>query len=243
VRFRYDAQATRGRWRTARQVLSERGWLYLLRIVGLWATSPVWRPVVRRLGRTFELAPERHAYFLHNYNLTWSNERAVEIPIVWSEVCRRRGGRVLEVGNVLSHYFDVRHQVLDKFERGGSILNEDAVSFRADRPYDLIVSISTLEHIGWDEDPRDPGKIARTVANLSAQLAPGGCLVATLPLGYNADMDRQLAAGSLPFSRCRYLRRSGLTTWSEVAWEQVAGATYGDRWPGTRGLVIGYVER
>ena len=65
----------------------------------------------------------------------------------------------------------------------------------------------------------------------------------TLPLGYNPFMDGLLAAGALPFSRCHYLERKGLTTWSEANWPAVAGAAYGERWPGTRGLVIGVFDR
>ena len=30
-------------------------------------------------------------------------------------------------------------------------------------PFDLIVAISTLEHVGWDESPRDPAKAPRAV--------------------------------------------------------------------------------
>jgi SAM-dependent methyltransferase len=199
--------------------------------------------VVRRLGRTFQLAPVRHAYFLHNYNLTWSNERAVEIPIVRAAVLARRGGRMLEVGNVLSHYFAVGHEVIDKFERGPAVRNADAAAFRASHPYDLIVSISTLEHVGWDEEPRDAGKIPRAIANLRDHLAPGGRLVATLALGYNPVLDGLLAAGALPFSRAHWLKREGLTTWSEADRPAVAGAAYGERWPGAQGLVIGVLER
>jgi SAM-dependent methyltransferase len=243
VRWSYDAGARLGRWRSARLALGEKGFFYVARMAALAAAFPLWRLVDKVFPRSFAFQAARYRYFLHGYNLTWSNERAVEIPIVLAEVRARRGGRVLEVGNVLSHYADVRHEVIDKFERGPGIRNDDAATFRDAALYDLIVSISTLEHVGWDEQPRDPGKLARAVANLTAQLAPGGRLVATLPLGYNPGMDEQLAAGALPFSRCHYLRREGLTTWVEADWTAVAGSPYGERWPGTRGLVIGVVER
>jgi hypothetical protein len=243
VRWRYDGEAVRSRWRSARQALAERGWLYILRLASLWASYPLWRLYFKVFPRTFELQAARYPYFLHDYNVTWCNERAVEIPIVWAEVRRRRGRRVLEVGNVLAHYFAVDHEVVDKFEKGRSISNEDVATFRGGRPYDLIVSISTLEHIGWDEEPQDGGKIVRAIANLSEQLAPGGRLVATLPLGYNPVMDAQLAAGALPFSRCHYLVRRGMLSWAETDWQGVAGSAYAERWPGARGLVIGVVER
>lgn len=243
MRWTYDGGARRGPWRSARLALAEKGFFYVARLAALGAALPLWRLVDKVFPRRFTFQAARYRYFLHGYNLTWSNERAVEIPIVLAEVLARRGGRVLEVGNVLSHYFDLRHEVIDKFERGPRIRNDDVATFRAAAPYDLIVSISTLEHVGWDEVPRDPGKLSRAIANLCAHLAPGGRLVATLPLGYNPGMDALLAARALPFSRCHYLRRKGLTTWVEADWNDVAGSLYGERWPGTRGLVIGVVER
>jgi hypothetical protein len=242
VRWRYGDDAAPSRWRSARQVLAQRGLPFFLRLAALWATFPLWRLAFMLFPRTCTFRGERYPYFLHGYNVTWCNERAVEIPIVWAEVSRGDGRRVLEVGNVLSHYFAVTHDVIDKFERAPGVRNEDAVSFRAGRPYDLIVSISTLEHVGWDDEPRDPGKIERALANLCAQLAPGGRLVATLPVGYNPHLDA-LLAGGCPFSRCYYLKRLGLTAWREADWPEVAGSAYDDPWPGARGLVIGVVER
>jgi SAM-dependent methyltransferase len=243
MRWRYAAGAPASRWSSARQALAEKGVPYVLRLAVLWATYPLWRLYFKALPRTFALQSACHTYFLANYNLTWCNERAVEIPIVWAEVSRHRGERVLEVGNVLSHYFAVDHDILDKFESGGSVRTEDVVSFRTADRYDLIVSISTLEHVGWDEEPQDAGKISRAIANLSDHLAPGGRLLATLPLGYNPSLDAQLARRALPFTRCHYLKREGMMRWTEAEWPAVAGSTYGERWPGARGLVIAVIER
>jgi hypothetical protein len=123
------------------------------------------------------------------------------------------------------------------------VINQDAVTFRGDGPYDLIVSVSTLEHVGWDDEPREPRKVLRALENLVSQLAPGGRLMATLPLGYNPGLDALLAAGEVPFTRMSCLKRSGLNTWTEVPWSAVQGSAYDDgRWPGTTGLVFGWIE-
>jgi len=242
LRWSYDAGAAPSLWRSARQALAENGVLYVARVAALWASFPLWGLYFRAFPRGFAFQAARYPYFLRGYNLTWSNERAVEVPIVWAEVQAHRGGRVLEVGNVLSHNFAIDHVVIDKFERGPAVRNEDVASFRSPHRYDLIVSISTLEHVGWDEEPRDPGKIPRALANLRAHLAPGGRLVATLAVGYNPVLDGLLAADALPFTRCHYMRRRGLTAWSEADWPAVAGSSYGRRWPGAAGLAIGVVE-
>ena len=44
------------------------------------------------------------------------------------------------------------HDVLDKYEKGNNVINDDVVSFSTEVKYDLIVSVSTLEHVGWDEN-------------------------------------------------------------------------------------------
>jgi SAM-dependent methyltransferase len=241
VRWTYAAGWTSSLWRSARQALGEKGLVYVLRVGVLWATFPLWRLGFRAFPRTFCFQGTTYPCFFHSYNSTWSNERAVEVPIARALLEKHRGKRVLEVGNVLSHYLQVAHEILDKFETGPAIRNEDVVAFHSPLPYDLIVSISTLEHVGWDEEPKDPEKILRAVANLAGQLAPGGRLLVTLPLGYNPDMDALLARDAIPFSRRYCLKRQGWWRWEEVPWEEIAGSRYGEGWPGARGLVIGEI--
>jgi len=94
------------------------------------------------------------------------NERAVEIPIIWHIVRENKGKRILEAGNVLSHYFRVDHDIVDKYERAEDVINEDVVNFQPSKKYDLIVSISTLGHVGWDENPKEPSKILKAIEHL-----------------------------------------------------------------------------
>lgn len=55
--------------------------------------------------RTFAFRGDAHRYFYHRYNTTWRNERTVEIPIILEVLNKSKGKSILEVGNVLSHYF------------------------------------------------------------------------------------------------------------------------------------------
>lgn len=242
MRWTYASGWTGNLWQSAKQALAERGLAYVLRVGALWATFPLWGLLFRIFPRTFRFDGRTYRCFFHSYNSTWSNERAVEVPIARALLAENRGKRVLEVGNVLSHYLPAGHEILDKFERGPAIRNEDVVAFRSDAPYDLIVSISTLEHVGWDEEPKDPGKILQAVANLASLLAPGGRMVVTLPLGYNPEMDALLARNAIPFTRRHCLKRRGWCTWKEAAWEEIAGSRYGVGWPGASGLVVGVTD-
>jgi hypothetical protein len=116
--------------------------------------------------------------------------------------------RTLEIGNVLSNFFPVRHLVVDKYERVPGVINEDVVDFSPPGKYDLIVSISTLEHVGWDPpEPRDPLKLLRAVDNLRSHLTDDGELFVTLPRGWNAELDRFISEGGIPFVERLCLKR------------------------------------
>ena len=75
--------------------------------------------------RTLEFQGQELPYFYHRYNMTWANERCVEVPLGRFYLQRFAGRPILEVGNVLSHYGPTQHTVLDKYERGHHILNQD----------------------------------------------------------------------------------------------------------------------
>ncbi|MBN1677269.1 MAG: hypothetical protein JW880_01895, partial [Candidatus Thermoplasmatota archaeon] len=149
----------------ARKAMKEKGVLHVLRSgaeivsyrLGLNSRF-VYHKLTRSFGE-FSLQGTKYRYFIHRHNTTWKNERCVEIPIVRKILDEYQGKTVLEVGNVLSHYFAVGHDVVDKYEASPGVVNQDVVDFRPGREYDLIVSISTMEHVGWDEDPREKSKI------------------------------------------------------------------------------------
>ena len=124
--------------------------------------------------QTFTLQKETYSYFFHKYNLAWRNERAVEVSIIWRAVKVHQGQKILEVGNVLSHYFPVNHDICDKHEKAKGVINQDIINFQPASKYDLIVSISTLEHVGWDENPREHMAILKAIENLKELLAPEG---------------------------------------------------------------------
>lgn len=195
-------------------------------------------------ARCFEFQGERYPYFYHRYNITWTNERAVEVPIVWRVVSSSRRKRILEVGNVLQHYFPVAHDIVDKYDPSPGLIRADVVDFRSPEPYDVIVSISTLEHVGWDEQPRDPEKVVAAVDNLVSLLAPGGKLIATMPLGYNPNLDGLLATDRLKFSRTGFLKRiSPDNLWREVPWEEVESARYDQPYTCANVLLVASIDR
>lgn len=143
---------------------------------------------------SFVFKGKRLKYFNHRYNNTWRNERAIEVPIVLNYF--RSSKHILEIGNVLKHYISSGHQVLDKYEKGESIINEDIISFKSKKKYDLIVSISTFEHIGIDDFPRDSEKAIKAIKYVIKNLlSKEGSFVITFPINYNTSLSK------LPISR------------------------------------------
>lgn len=193
--------------------------------------------------KSFTFQGRIYDYFYHKYGRTWENERSVEVPIIWEIVKKHQEGSILEVGNVLSHYFPVQHDILDKYEKASRVINQDVVNFQPPKKYGLIVSISTLEHVGWDEKPKNPLKILHAIENLKTRcLAPGGRIVVTLPLGYNSHIDKLLRKGKMPFTRKYYLKRVSYTSYLEVYWKDVCQVKFGLPFPYANGLVIGIIE-
>ena len=190
-------------------------------------------------GRSFRAGDVDYRYFYHAYNETYRNERAVEIPIMWSIVQRVSPERVLEVGNVLGHYFSTRHDVIDKFERAPGVHNVDVVDFRPTKAYDLIVCISTLEHVGYHEKPLEPEKPLRAIRHLQRCLSPQGRLVVSMPIGQNPHLDRMLQDGRIPLDNPLCLRRiSRNNRWREVSWDEIRHAQYRHPYHNANAVVV-----
>ncbi|MBH0181568.1 MAG: hypothetical protein HP490_07820 [Nitrospira sp.] len=130
---------------------------------------------------------------------------------------------------MLAHYVPIHHDVVDKYEVAPGVINQDIVEFAPTERYDLILSISTLEHVGWDEEPREPAKLLQAIEHLRDRcLAPGGQIVVSLPVGYNKFFDGLLRDGKSPFTTQHFLKRiSKRNYWVESDWNGCKDATYG----------------
>jgi hypothetical protein len=91
----------------------------------------LWYYKTFRSSDEFKFHGNTYHYLFHSYLATWRNERAVVVPIIWDIVKKshEQKKRILEVGNVLSYYFKVDHDILDKYEIMEGVINEDIESF------------------------------------------------------------------------------------------------------------------
>lgn len=154
--------------------------------------STTWEPHFLFQGRTLV------------YNrISFNNraERAVEIPLAIDFLARQqqRNERFLEVGNVLQHYeaalgeLPWLRRIIDKFEQGKGVENRDLMDLDPAEKYRLIISISTVEHIGQHSTPNGSfGEIAggddreaplKAIVKIYDLLESGGHAFVTVPFG------------------------------------------------------------
>jgi hypothetical protein len=198
-----------------------------------------WRKIRRH--NTILVLGKTYRYF--DTVKTWHGERAIEIPIVMEMVGMYQGKNILEIGNVLSHHVRFEHDILDKYEIANGVINKDVAEFKSEKKYDLIISISTLEHVGWDEKPRDDMKIPLAIQNMRTLISSrGGIIMITIPMGYNHTLDKLLKDGIIRFSKQYHLIRiSKGNEWREASWEEVQFAKYNTPMPFANGLLIGII--
>lgn len=141
-------------------------------------------------GGEFYYKGKKLKYFYHNYNKTFFNERKIEIPIALNFLKNYKDKNILEVGNVLNHYINIKHEVVDKFEKGQKVINKDISTFKSTKKYDLIISISTFEHIGQREKDVDEKRLTKALENIGKLLSEEGEFLLTFPLNYNQYLDK-----------------------------------------------------
>ena len=237
------------------RVVREKGIHYLLSAsvnkikARLSPSLDLWYFKIFKSWKQFSLQGKKYKYFYHKFNTTWRNERAVEIPIIW-DILENRIGSVLEIGNVLQHYFRFHHDIVDKYEKGDGVINEDVVDLHLPEKYDVVVSISTIEHIGFDENPVDrrekmntAEKILQAIDNMKKSLNPGGRIVLTFPVGFNPSLDAFLQSGRIKFEKILCMKRvSKDNRWTEVEFREIESSLYGSPYPFANGLVVGTIN-
>ncbi len=228
-------------------------------------TIKIYGHIIRRLLEYFALVASDNArlrpgififqdqayqYFYHSHNHTWDNERAVEIPLTVNELLKMKDKNVLELGNVLSHYMPITHDVVDKYEPGPQVKNVDIIDYHPAKKYDLIISISTLEHVGWDENPQtlenihQKNKTAIALDHMVKLLKKNGTLFITVPLGYNHDLDELLMRKKLKVDSVCYLKRQNTQNqWLEVSSLEAKKIKYGSPYRNANGLAVLMVKK
>lgn len=194
-------------------------------------------------NRKFSLNGEDYPYYYALYNGTFLKERAVEIPLVMKYVNDFKGKNILEIGNVLSHYIAFTHDIVDKYEKAEGVNNIDIIEYTPHIKYDLIISISTFEHIGWDEIPQEKGKILIALNKLKGMMNPGANAILTLPLGHNEYFDGILKNNLFEFDEKYFLKRiTKDNQWIQVDYASLGEVKYNHPFQNANVLFIGIIK-
>jgi hypothetical protein len=201
--------------------------------------------------RSFTFNGRPYDYDLSWYNDTYNCERTVEVPVFRDLLARGTGG-ILEVGNVLGHYGIKGHAIVDKYERGRNVINKDILDYDPGERYGLVVSISTLEHIGFDDQiwtsekealPEELPNSVRALEKMMSLLAPGGRLWFSIPLGYNKFLEHELVHHQPRLALYYMARTNRYNDWSQV-FEYNENAVYGQPFNNANYLLLGeYVQK
>lgn len=230
--------------------IKQEGFLFFIKKTYRFFQHRILKIFANRIVNNLNKKPKDYFYFqgkkleylIHPYNLTWINERTIEIPIVLQFIKDSNTKKIIEAGAVLGHYTNAPWRVVDKFEKGENITNEDLVDFNPEEKYDLIACISTLEHVGFD-DVDEPEKIVKVVENMKRWLNKRGKIIATMPLGYNKYMDELIFSNKLGFSKMYFMKRiNRKNKWVEVDMEKVKNSRYNYPYNNANSIVIGVYE-
>lgn len=189
---------------------------------------------------TFTLNGEEYKYLFNHQ--TWRFERAVEIGIMQKYIRQFEGKRILEIGNTIQFYAPFPHTIIDKYDKRLGSIEIDLFKFNPPEKFDLIFSVSTFEHIGWDEKPRIHNQFLPAIEKTKSLLRKGGVFVFTIPIGYNGEIDALIRAGKLGFER-HYLKRiNSLNEWRETSEEEAGRMKYSSPFPFANAIMLGVIK-
>lgn len=180
-------------------------------------------------------------YLDHPYNNAAHNMRSVEVPIVRRYIDKTQQARTLEIGNVLEHYGPRWWPVVDVREQGPSIVNQNVMKWEPVEPYDLIFSISTIEHIGHGKyrGYAAPTTPADVIERVRGWLEPQGVFVATVPMGYNEALDQQVLEETTGADTMWFMRRvNDENEWEECTKEEALAMPFDGRWRWGSGMAV-----
>lgn len=175
------------------------------------------------------------------------HERRIELPIIYKLVkqYQEENKKILEIGNVLIQYYPVEHEIIDKYDAATVCIKQDIIDFFPENKYDLIVSISTIEHIGFEApEERDDAKIKKAIEHIvNNLLADGGLFVFTVPLGLNTSMDKQIQSNEIRLTNKYFMKRISLVSWEQTDDQTCVGKFYDNPYGCANKLLIGEIKK
>ena len=190
-----------------------------LRPVGVTTRASEWSArgaaLVSRREHGAPFAGDEYAYLYHRHKFTWLTDAPSRYrsPRRSSSAIAGRGSSRWATSFRTIGPSTTRR---DKYERAPGVVNRDVLDLAGLGEFDLVLAVSTLEHVGRDEEPRDP--IGRAGGPRSACAARAGRPAGkTVPVGYHLGLDAALRTATWVPWACAPCRRERLGPhWCEV---------------------------
>ena len=192
----------------------------------------------------FFLNGEKYEYFLA-YGSRGLNERIVELPLVCKYIQEHIGKNILEVGSIFTLLLGDVFDAVDLTEKGENIINVDIAHYKPNKKYDLILSLSTIEHFGHGDygDEKDPIKLKKALKHIISLLSDEGTFFATAPIGWNLQLDGLIRRKQLPFQDIYFMKRISSGVWKQVDLNGALEAKYNYPYPNANAIMIGVCQK
>jgi hypothetical protein len=180
----------------------------------------------------------------YDYWETENPDRRVEIPISLKFYNEFKDKRILEIGNVLVNHIPIKHDVVDKYDTSEHCIQKDIINYSSDKKYDLIISISTLEHIGYEPPEKvDEQKIVYVIEHIKNNLLEeGGKFVFTIPLGFNKNLDEKLMKRKIKLDEQYFMKRVTFYRWVQDFDSDMTAGYYDNPFGCANKILIGVIK-
>ncbi|MBN1645247.1 hypothetical protein JW851_04415 [Candidatus Woesearchaeota archaeon] len=202
------------------------------------------RPFLFFRGRKSFIFDEKRLKYFCSGDAAFS-ERVIEIPLITHFLRINKKKIVLEIGNVLNSYKNYTSYVVDKYEKAKRVINEDIIDYNPKIKCDVAVSISTLEHVGWDERPKNSKNFLKAIKNIRKNcLKKGGQLIFTVPLGYNTYMDYILKHNKIRLHKKYFFKRISLNNqWILTSEKEAFSKKYNFPYECANAIMLGILQK
>lgn len=191
-----------------------------------------------------------------DYNVTFMNERTIEIPfskvIIHKFMKNYKNPKILEIGNTLIHYETksemIEREIVDKYEVYPNVINKDIMDFTPKNKFDIIFSISTLEHVGSDyEEEYVENKFKKAIDKCLELLDEKGVFIVTLPIFYRDVVDNIVFKENFFTTKYFFQRRNFKNDWFLSSEKKVLDnkekLRYNSNFPLSNALFVGVVDK
>ena len=147
----------------------------------------------------------------NSYNAAATNERTIEIPLGFYFKDYFKND-IIEIGAVTPYYHNCQHEVYDLYDSYKKCIRKDFSTCDDFYKNKNILSISTVEHIGFDNYSNQHGKypVERWDGGfIILQKIISSCnnYLLTIPIGYNPVLDHKILQSDISHLICKRTNR------------------------------------